>query len=132
MSQSVATTPAVDVARRAYAAFDRGDIPAILELCAEDVTWSVPAPLPQSIRAQGREDVGRFFGRLAELWSDIELDEEVLAGDDAGHAIAVGRIRGRLRGAEAGYGYTHVWTVRDGAVVRFDEYVAVPEGGLPG
>jgi hypothetical protein len=65
MSQSVAT--AADTVREAYDAFGRGDIPGVLGMLADDVEWSVPEPLPHAVSTTGREGVGQFFGRLAEL-----------------------------------------------------------------
>jgi ketosteroid isomerase-like protein len=36
-----------DVIRHAYDAFGRGDIPAVIEVLADDVDWSLPDLLPQ-------------------------------------------------------------------------------------
>ena len=125
-------TAPVDVVRDAYAAFGRGDIPAVLELLSDDIRWDVPEPVPHAAHATGRDEVGQFFGRLAELWTDFGIEVDVLTGDAEGHGIGIGRARGKLDGTDTGYGFTHVFTVRDGKVVRFDEYVAPPEGGFPG
>lgn len=92
---------------------------------SEDVEWKVPEVLPHGMKAHGREEVGGFFERLAATWDElaVELDDYV-ASDD--RVCAIGRVRGRLNGTEAGYGFVHSWTVRDGVLVRFDEYVDPP------
>ena len=38
---------AADVVRQAYEAFERGDIPAVIESLSDDVTWEVAEVLPQ-------------------------------------------------------------------------------------
>lgn len=129
MSQSVATGAATTV-RAAYDAFGRGDIEAVLGLCAEDISWNVPEPVPHALTTTGRDGVAQFFGRLAELWSDFHIDIDVIA-EEGDKGIGVGRAHGRLAGQESGYGWVHVFTVRDGVVTRFDEYVAPPRGGFP-
>jgi ketosteroid isomerase-like protein len=108
--------------RSAYEAFGRGDVPAVLDALAEDVVWNVPEPLPQATEAHGRDEVGAFFGTLASTWKDldVQVDDLVAAGD---RVCAIGRASGRLNGAATGYRFVHAWTVRDGALASFDEYV---------
>jgi uncharacterized protein len=110
-----------------YAAFGRGDIPAIVEMVAEHIEWRAPENLPHGGDFHGRDGVVRFFQGLGETWDglDLELDGLVSGGD---RVLAVANIRGRLRatGEPSGYKSVHVWTVRDGMPVRFDEYVDAP------
>ena len=116
-----------DVVQQAYDAFGRGDIPAVLEAQSDDVEWTVPKTVPHGGSFRGRDGVGEFFQRLGELWENLSIDLEQLAegGDEV---VGVGRATGTRRGAgEAGYGFTHVFTVRGGQVVRFREYVDLDE-----
>jgi ketosteroid isomerase-like protein len=104
-----------------YEAFGRGDIPAVMGVLAEDIAWNVPEVLPHGMAVNGRDDVGRFFQNLASTWDDFGLElDDVAAGD---RVFAIGRAGGMLDGRRASYGFVHVWTVRDGVLVRFDEYV---------
>jgi ketosteroid isomerase-like protein len=92
---------------------------------ADDVEWTVPRTVPHGGSFLGRDGVGEFFSGLAEKWDGLDIDIEAVV-DDGEHAVGIGRSRGTLRGAgESGYGFTHVFTVRDGRVVRFREYVDV-------
>jgi uncharacterized protein len=114
--------PNVDLARGAYDAFARGDVPGLLASLAEDVDWNVPAVLPHGMKAHGREEVGRFFEGLGATWSDFQVEVDDFVGSDD-RVCVIGRARGRLDGSDTGYGFVHSWTVRNGALARFDEYV---------
>ena len=126
---SVETTPAATV-REAYDAFGRGDIEAVLGMCADDVAWNAPEPLPHALTTTGRDGVAQFFTRLGELWDGLSLDVATI-DDDGERGIAVGTAHGELGGQPTSFGYVHVFTVRDGKVARFDEYVSPPPGGFP-
>ena len=95
--------PPAEVISDLYAAFGRGDIPAILAMIDEDIDWRAPENLPHGGSFHGREAVGRFFQGIGEHWEDLQLDLEgiVSSGD---RVIALACIHGRLRatGAEAG------------------------------
>ena len=112
----------VQLVQTAYEAFGRGDIPAVLEALTEDIDWNVPELLPQGGHAKGREEVGEFFQRLGGAWEDFNVDvRDIVAADD--RVCVLGQAGGKVNGTEAGYGFVHAWTVRDGALARFDEYV---------
>ena len=64
----------VALLHKTYDAFGRGDIPAVMESFAEDITWHSPAVLPQGGDAKGHEGVGQFFERLAASWEDLQLE----------------------------------------------------------
>jgi len=120
----------VDLIRATYESFGRGDIPAVMANFAEDIEWNAPDVLPHGRRVRGHEGVGQFFAGLGDQWTDFGLEiEEIVDGDSA--VLGRGRASGRLHGSATGYGFVHAFTIRDGKVARFDEYVAPPEGGFP-
>jgi ketosteroid isomerase-like protein len=112
----------LELARRAYDAFGRGDVPAVLGVLSEDVDWNTPGVLPHSKEASGRDEVGQFFQGLVSTWQDfgLEIQDYVASGD---RVCVIGRAEGTLNGTRTGYGFVHAWTVRDGELARFDEYV---------
>jgi len=119
--------PPADVIRDVYAAFERGDIPAILGMIDEDIDWRVPQSLPHGGDFSGREAVGRFFQGIGEHWDDLQVDlEDVVAAGE--RVIVLCRIHGRLQatGEEAGCSSAHSWIVCDGTPVRFTEFVDAP------
>ena len=111
---------------KAYDAFGRGDIGAVIEMLDDDISWSVPATVPHGGQFKGKDGVGSFFQGLGGAWESLGLDVESLseAGDDL--VISVLRASGTRQGGQAAeYGATHVFTVRDGRVVRFREFLDV-------
>ena len=101
--------------QEAYAAFGRGDIPAILGMLDEGVEWTAPEALPQGGGFKGREEVGRFFAGVDAAWERLDVAPEALGevGDDL--VVAVVRLDGTRRdGGPSGWGAVHVWDVRDG------------------
>ena len=122
----MAQAPA-DTIKDIYAAYGRGDIPAILETLDEDVDWRVPETLPHGGSFTGRDAVGGFFQGIGEQWDGLELDlGDLVSEGDA--VVATAHIHGRLRstGEQTGYRSAHVWTLRHGVPVRFAEYVDAP------
>ena len=118
-----------EVINKAYAAFASGDIPALLELMSDDVDWESTESLPQGGSFRGREGVGEFFSGVGREWPElkVEIDDLIAEGD---HVVGVGRATGkRAGGDQAGYGFTHVFTLADGQIVRFREYAA-PDAAL--
>ncbi|MFL6238477.1 MAG: nuclear transport factor 2 family protein [Actinomycetes bacterium] len=111
------------VINNAYAAFGRGDIPAVIDLVDDKVDWSSPATLPQGGHFEGKGGVGQFFQGLGAAWDSLSLNVESVS--DAGSDLVIGLVHldgKRKDGSASGYGATHVFTVRDGKIARFREY----------
>jgi len=109
--------------QEAYAAFARGDIPAILGMLDDGVAWTSPRSLPQGGTYKGREEVGSFFESLGSAWERLDVEPEAMGevGDEL--VVAVVRLNGTRRGGGAsGWGAVHAFSVRDGRIVRFREY----------
>jgi ketosteroid isomerase-like protein len=116
----------VKTVQEAYAAFSRGDIPAVLDLLSEDVNWTMPGPadiIPFAGRFEGREGVGRFFSALdgAEAVERFEQDEFIAQGDKV---VVLGHYAGRIRanGQPNNIEFVHVFTVRDGKITSYRQY----------
>src|SRR3569833_2345685 len=112
-----------------YAAYGRGDIPAILERLDEDVIWDggdgpssrlVPWMQPR----QGRAAVPAFFEALQAI--DITRFEPLAFLTDATHVAAVIGIDATVRatGRSMSDDELHLWTFGpDGRVTAFRHYV---------
>lgn len=116
----------IQIVKEAYAAFKRGDIPAVLDKLSDDVVWFLPGPadiLPVAGERRGREQVGQFFSALDENQEarQFEPQEFVAQGEKV---VVLGQYRWLVKntGREFASDWAHVFTVRDGKVVGFREY----------
>lgn len=111
-----------EIIRRAYDDFAAGDIPAVLQMLAEDVTWHVPGTSPLSGDFKGHDGVLDFFGRCREL-SDGTLDiraDEMLA--DGERVVVLATVSAERHGQSWSSPEVHVWRVEAGRAVEFCEY----------
>jgi uncharacterized protein len=115
------------IVRGIYEAFDRADIPAILNTLDEEIDWRAPNNLPHGGHFTGRDGVGRFFQGIGEHWESLTVEiDDVLSSND--RVVVLASVNGQLRtsGEDAGYTAAHVWSLRDGSPVRFTEMVDAP------
>src|SRR4051794_5605463 len=108
----------------AYAAFGRGDIAAVLDLLADDVEWSSPRTLPHGGEFHGKTAVGGFFQSIGANWQSLSLDVEAVG--EVGPELVVGVLRAegpRTSGERQSYGAAHAFTIRNGKIASFREYV---------
>jgi len=106
----------------AYDAFARGDVPAVLQVFADEITWHVPGRSPLSGDYKGHEEVVGFFTRSMELSGGtlrIAVDEIVAKGE---RVIALTTVSAERNGRRWSSPEVHVWRVVDGRAVEFCEY----------
>jgi ketosteroid isomerase-like protein len=114
--------PSVETVRALYAAFGRGDVPALLDMLADDVEWTHLGSigLPYMGTVHGKAAVARWFGQVAEA-DAVEVFEprEFLAGP--GHVTVLGweRTQALPAGRVFESDWIHVFTLREGKVTRF-------------
>ena len=116
----------VALVKQGYAAFQRGDIPAVLALLADDVEFVLHYPENPTLGGwyRGRAAVAQFFQRLGkEMEFTLFSPDEFIASGD--RVVVLGRQAGRARstGRHGELQWVHVYTVRDGKVSRFDEFL---------
>ena len=115
----------VEVVRRAYENFKAGDIGALMGQMSEDVDWRLPKieGVPFSGERRGRGQVSEFFTTLADSQDSVSFEprEFVAQGDKV---VALGSYSWGVKrtGREFGGEWAHVFTVRGGKVVGFQEY----------
>ncbi|MFZ0546504.1 MAG: nuclear transport factor 2 family protein [Candidatus Promineifilaceae bacterium] len=116
----------VQVVQDLYAAFGRGDLPGLLALLDENVDWHFngrPQDIPFAGRWQGHI-------RIVDLFRTIDLNcdvlefgpDEVLIFDN--HVLSLGyeRVRVKATGREFETNWAHLFTLKDGRVVRLREF----------
>jgi ketosteroid isomerase-like protein len=110
----------VAVVRRLYEA--RGNPEVIREVLAPDVRWEVVEGFPHSDIYFGFAGVADFFTRLFSDFNDwnTEPSEFFEAGDKV---IAIGTYSARAKATGKTFKarFAHVWTVRDGMIVRLQQ-----------
>jgi ketosteroid isomerase-like protein len=112
--------PNVAVVRGFYEAVD---VPAMLEFLDPQIEWRGPESLPWGGTFRGHDGVRKFFAIVADRIAEARREKQHYV--DAGERVVVLlRSIGRAKG---GTGWdlpeVHVWTVRHGKAVSFDNYV---------
>lgn len=116
----------LDIVRRGYEAFGRGDLDGLVRLFDENIEWTSPGPedLPTSGTRRGAAAVRDFFGSVGALFQfeRFEPREFIAQGD---RVIVLGEDRARLKatGNVIDGEWAHSFTLRNGKIVNFKEYL---------
>ena len=114
-----------------YEAFGKGDVPAILDVLADDVEWeswadnsAVKAGVPWMIPRHGKAEVAKFFETVGQM---EVVDLQILAMMEGGDQVAVEFVLEARLPAFGGGHYRdeemHLWTFdADGKVRRLRHY----------
>src|SRR4051794_28580382 len=109
----------VKLIQQAYQNIKTGDIASFLNILAENVLWIVPEMpnVPFAGTWQGREQVGQFFRRMAEVQDvvDFEPEEFIAKGEKV---VVLGHFTMRVKTTSklSRSSWTHVWKVEGGQV----------------
>lgn len=118
----------VEIVAGLYEAFGRGDIPSVLGAMQPDIHWHEAEGNPY--RPSGEPWIGpdsvlnELFMRLGNEWDGFAVHPKTY--HDAGDVVVV---EARYTGTYEATGKTldaqvcHVWTLRDGKIARFQQYV---------
>jgi uncharacterized protein len=110
----------VEVVRRAFEAYARGDVETMLEALDQEVEWK---QFEEPVPVYGRDGVRGALRRWDETWDHLQVEAEEFI--DAGEfVVLLIRFRGlgRASGVPVEQSSYHVFTVRDGKVARMFEY----------
>ena len=115
----------VESVRRAWEAYLRGDMDALVALWDPEVVWDLQhfRNWPES-SYHGVDGVRRFLTEWLEVWGEYEVDvEETLAAPD-GRVVSL--ITHRAKGSHSGIPMVLpmalIATLRNGKIIRFDAY----------
>jgi ketosteroid isomerase-like protein len=116
----------LEVIQNLYAAFARGDGPAALSAMDSAIVWNEAENFPYADRnpyvGPAAIAEGVFF-RLATEWDDFQVvpAEFIDAGDTV---VVTGRYRATYKATQASIDaqFAHLWRVRDGKIVGFQQY----------
>ena len=119
-------TAHVETVKDIYAAFGRGDIPAILAKLAEDVVWEAEGPPAISFSGirHGVADTAGFFQGIDREHTapSLEMVSIIGSGDEV---AAFGRYAATMKntGKRVSSPIAHYWRFRDGKVVRYVNHI---------
>jgi ketosteroid isomerase-like protein len=106
-----------------YQAYARKDVDAFLAALDPEVELCQSDELPWGGTYHGREGALEFLERLTgQVETTVDPRQFIVAGD---RVVEVGYSRGRTKqgAAEFEIPEVHVWTMRDGKVIRFESYL---------
>jgi len=115
-----------EIVRSAYRNFQTGDITALLNQLTEDVNWRLAdiERVPFSGQRRGPAEVGQFFATLAEAQDVLKFEPQTFVAQGE-KVVALGQYQWRVKatGREYGGDWAHVFTVRDGKIAGFHEFM---------
>ena len=116
----------VEMVKRGYAAFARGDMQTLLNLFSDDVEFRHPMPTaiwPWAGNRRGRARVAEFFAGLAEVeeFEHFEARDFIAQGNKV-VVLFFERFRIKATGRTVDNELVHVFTLREGKVVQLCIY----------
>jgi len=127
----------VEKIRRAFEAYNRGDLDAAVADFAADSEYVPSGAVPgEQGPVRGPEGYKQYVGWLRGEFDDARIDvHEVIDAGDKVLAAMTMRGRGRRSGAVTSWHFWQVWTLREGQVVHghgfTDKSEALEAAGLP-
>ena len=116
----------LEVARAVYDRFAKNDIQGFLSLCSHDIEWVVngPSSLEKCRAFKGIEGVKEFLSILDRTWRFTSFrPREFIASQD--RVVVLGEEEGLDRSSNEEFRnrWAHVFTIRNGLIVTFREFL---------
>jgi len=117
----------IELIEKIYGLFNQRQYDAILPNFAEDMTWIAAdsSPLADESPYHGPANIRtRVFGRIEAGFESLTVRIDEIFGAD-GRVVVLGYYDSLLKGRETSteIQLAHIWTVRDGKTVKFQQYV---------
>ncbi len=118
------STP-IDIVRAFYASLGRGDVPGLLALMAPEIEWTEAERFPYHA-GTWRTPQAVVDGLLVPIgrdWSAFSATPTEYVSDGE-RVVALGHYAGTYRttGRSFTAAFAHLWTVRQGRIIRFVQY----------
>lgn len=113
----------VEIVKRAYEAWNRRDMAAVLGACDYEIEWWERDDVPDPTVHRGLNAVGARFAELDDMWIGLGLQPQEFI--DAGDFVVVPfRLtgRGRASGAPFDEDEVQVFRLRNGKIIELREY----------
>ena len=126
-TNEVTSTSAKEIVASLYEAFGQGDLPTVLGMFDSSISWHEAEGSPYQPTGNGwigpDAVVSNLFEKLGEDWSEFVVNPSLY--HDSGSVVTVeGRYNGNHQssGMNLNAQFCHVWTLRDGKVIKFQQY----------
>jgi ketosteroid isomerase-like protein len=115
----------VEFIKGMYAAFGRGDVPAVLAGMADDIEWHEALGMPYGgVYRGGDAVVQNVFAPIATDVEDFAVTpEEFVGSGDTVAAVVRYTGTGKVTGKTLDVPVVHVWDIRDGKLTRFRQFI---------
>ena len=116
----------VDIVKRSYVAFARGDLDAVMADMHPEIEWHQAQGLPHGGLYRGLDEVRtNIFDPLGQEWWEgftADPDEFIDAGEQV---VVVGRYRGVSKETrkQLDVPFVHIWSMSGDKAIRFRQYL---------
>ena len=113
----------VEKIQELYRAFQKRDVALIIQLMSDEVEIRQSEELPWGGHYAGHDGFQKFARALLEnIDSQVIIERYIDAGE---HVVAIGRTVGKARATNIEFDVpvAHVWTLKQGQVIRFEPYI---------
>jgi ketosteroid isomerase-like protein len=119
----------VEIVRRAYEAFNRGDLEAVVADAAPDAEYVTSGTIPGAGGVfRGPAGFRQFISWIWEEFDDARVEvHEFIEADDQVLVSQTNRGRGKRSGAETSWSIWQLWTMRGGRIVQGQGFVSREE-----
>ena len=109
--------------RRAYEAFNKGDMDTLVEVFDESIAWHLPGRSAMADDYQGRDATLAYFGQIAqETGNSFRAELQDLTADEDDRVVGIQRSTGDRNGKHLDVGNCIVFQLKDGRVTDGREH----------
>jgi len=111
----------IDVLKSGYRALIAGDVPTVLGIFDENITWHYPGKSPLGGTYHGHDEVVAFFTKLGELSGGTFAIEPqtYFAAEDGSGVVVLAKTTGQRNGRTLDMTEVHGWSMADGKATDF-------------
>jgi uncharacterized protein len=114
----------VELIRSAFDAYERGDIEAVLAVCADDILITqAPEVIATGVAPEqhGHDGVLEAFGIWPNQWDDFQIEIQRIVADPGDQVVVdtLQRGRGKQSGVEVEANFFFTFAVRDGRIAEW-------------
>jgi ketosteroid isomerase-like protein len=117
----------VELVREGFAAWERGDIEAIIEFSDPEIEIIQPSEVPDSKSYRGHAGVREAFEDWPKQWEEFRAELLDVIDVSETQTISLTRHHLRARGIDMDQEVAYLYTFRDGLVIRCEMYLTRAE-----